>query len=262
MKHQLTLLLLCAAFSLSAGIIVTNGLTHEHSVVGGQLETGVVDIRNLSRTPQRVIFYISELSVSCKGETFQPSDTGNVKRSNAAWVSLSANERLLAPGEEFSLSYEIKTPEGERRGSFWSLLMVEEQPLIDTSSSRVGMRISSNVRYAVQLVTSFTSEDETIEVSFENVELQKEGDRKALAVKLFNSSQKMVKPIVRMEIYNKGGDLVMENISDKRKLYPDQCRTYYVALEDLELGDYQAVLVADCGNQDVFGLTVNLRVDE
>lgn len=262
MKNYLTgLCLFLILGGLNASISVTNGLTHEHIVSQNEMQTGLVEIMNIGKSVQRVLFYLSDFPADCKGEVFQPADTGSVVRTNSPWITLSASERMIAPGEKYTLKYEIKTPNKLLKGSFWSLLMIEEQPLIDTADTRIGVKISSNLRYAVQLITSF-EDDESVKVSFENVELQFIENEKMLAVKLFNECNKMLKPIVKMEVYNEAGELILEERAKDRKLYPSQCRTYYIPSGNLEPGKYQAVLVADCGNRDLFGLTVNLNVDE
>lgn len=261
MKNLLFFILVTVGFNVFGGITITNGLTHEHLVSKNEQQTGIVEIQNIGKTVQRVLFYLNDFQVDCKDEIFQPTDTGVAERSNSTWVTLSATERLLGPGEKYTLKYDIKVPNKSLKGSFWSLLMVEEKPVIDTNRTKIGVHISSNIRYAVQLVTSFSDEEE-VSVSFENVELQEENGLRALAVKLFNESSTMVRPVVKMEIYNELGDLIMEQRAKDRKLYPAQCRTYYIPTEGIAIGKYQAVLVADCGNGDVFGLTVNLNVDE
>lgn len=262
MKHLFTFLFLIAiGVTAQATIVVTNGLTHEHDLSRGGSDQGFIEIRNAGDKPSRVIFYLQDMAADCNEQAIQPTDTGMVTRSNSKWMQLGSVERLLAPGERYSLQYQINAPNEDLKGSYWSLLMVEEKPLIDTTQNRYGLNISSNVRYGIQIITTFPSSEE-VQVNFENVELQEENGNKALAVKLFNESAKMVKPQVKMEVYNKAGDLLFTEVTKAKKLYPNQCRTFYLKTEKLELGIYQVVLVADCGNQDVFGLTVNLNVDE
>jgi hypothetical protein len=262
MKNAILLIILSVLCgSAGATIVVSNGLTHEHDLTKGGSDQGFIEIRNAGDRPSRVIFYLQDMAADCKEQAIQPTDTGMVTRSNARWMQLGAVERLLAPGERYSLLYEINAPNEDLKGSYWSLLMVEEKPLIDTTQTRYGLNISSNVRYGIQIITTFPSSEE-VQVNFESVELQEENGNKALAVKLFNESAKMVKPQVKMEVYNKAGELLFTETTKAKKLYPNQCRTFYLKTENLEIGVYQAVLVADCGNQDVFGLTVNLNVDE
>ncbi len=253
---------LLAFGSLRASVIITNGLTHRHELRGSANEQGQILIKNVGTTPERIVIYLKDLLVDCENEDLNIAPPGTLPRSNYSFIRLGARERLLAPGEEFPLRYDISpSPDKKFIGSYWSLMMVEVQSPIDTNRLDKGVKVSSNIRYAIQIITDFSS-DEEVEINFDDVAFNGNEEEKVLDVKLSNQSIKLVLPRLKLEIYDDKGDLIFEEKSAIKKLYPGQCRRFQVPVNDLPPGQFQAVLVADCGESDLFGMTINLAVDE
>ncbi len=258
----LVALLSVIAVPVKGSVLVTNGLTHRHDVTEGQYDRGVVVLKNVGDTPERVVVYFQDLKVGCNtDDDLSYSDPGTSNRSNAQWLKVSLKERVLEPGEEFPLRYEINIPDSQYHGSFWSLLMVEIKKPIDTTQLQYGVRVNSNVRYAVQIITDFNSPKAT-EVEFTEVSFENKGDEKMVMITLENHGDKVLIPMVRLEVYDKEGELLLEQKADTKKLYPNQCRSFSIPVSDLAKGNYQGVLVADCGESDLFGMTLNLEVDD
>ncbi len=260
MKKLLPLLLLSigTAFWCDASVLITNGLTHVHEMVGAKEDKGVIYIKNVGDQPERLEIYFRDLMVDCENDN-QYVDPGTTQRSNAGWIRLSTEEKILQPGEEFPLRYDIRLPNEDLAGSFWSLLMVEVKRPIDTASMRFGVSVNSNIRYAIQLITNVGSSNEAT-VDFANVDVMLE--KRSLNVTLQNGGDKMVVPKLNLEIYDETGELIATQKAQPSKLYPGQCRAFVVPLGNLRRGKYQGVVVADCGNANLFGVTMNLQVDE
>lgn len=257
----LVIFLLLVAVPVQASVLVTNGLTHRHDMSGTQSDKGVVVLKNIGKTPERVLVYFQDLEVNCntqRGLTYTDPSTG--PRSNAAWIKIGMEERVLQPGEEFPMRYEINVPKAQHEGSFWSLLMVEIKKPIDTTQLEYGVRVNSNVRYAIQIITDFDSPEATA-VEFLEVALNDYEDGQMVVVTLENQGNKLLVPIVKIEVYDDEGQLLLEQKADTKKLYPAQCRSFSIPISDLPKGKYQGVLVADCGESDLFGMTLNLEVD-
>lgn len=260
--HYLSFVLfLVSSIALKASVLVTNGLTHRHDLQGVDEETGYVILKNIGDEPERILVYFTDLDVGCDDRP-QYVDPGTTERSNYQWIKVGIEERILQPGEEFPLRYEINVPKKKHTGSYWSLLMVEVKKPIDTTQLDYGVRVSSNVRYAIQIITDFPPDVPT-NVEFNAVELNEhEVMGKVVNVTLVNSGEMVLLPEVKIEVYDNNGELVLETAADTKKLYPGQCREYQVPIEDLAIGKYQGVLVADCGAADLFGMTLNLEVDD
>ena len=256
-----TVLFLFVATSLSASVLVTNGLTHRHDLQGVSEETGYIVLKNIGDEPERILIYFKDFEVGCDGESHYV-DPGTTERSNYNWIKIGIEERILQPGEEFPMRYQITVPKKKHSGSFWSLIMVEVQKPIDTTQLEYGVRVSSNVRYAIQIITDFPTDVPT-NVEFKAVQLMEHhGMGKVVNVTLENFGQKVLVPEVKIEVYDNNGELILQKTADTKKLYPSQCRDFQVPLEGLPIGSYQGVLVADCGAADLFGMTLNLEVDD
>jgi hypothetical protein len=254
-------LLLLSALSLNASVLVTNGLTHRHDLQGVDKETGYIVLKNIGDEPERVLVYFKDLDVACEEQT-QYVDPGTTERSNYKWLKVGIEERILQPGEEFPMRYEITVPKKMHTGSYWSLIMVEVKKPIDTTQLEYGVRVSSNVRYAIQIITDFPTQIPT-NVEFKAVELLEHDIMgKVVNVTLENFGETVLVPEVKIEVYDNNGELILQKVADTKKLYPTQCREFQVPIKDLPVGSYQGVLVADCGEADLFGMTLNLEVDD
>lgn len=254
-------IILLSTLGLSASVLVTNGLTHRHDLQGVDSETGYIVLKNIGDDAERVLIYFKDLEVGCEGQA-QYVDPGTTERSNYNWIKVGIEERILQPGEEFPLRYQINVPKKPHTGSFWSLIMVEVKKPIDTTQLDYGVRVSSNVRYAIQIITDFPTITPT-NVEFKAVSLMEdEVMGKVVNVILENFGEKVLVPEVKIEIYDNNGELILQKSADTKKLYPDQCRDFQVPIEGLPIGKYQGVLVADCGAADLFGMTLNLEVDD
>jgi len=131
------LAVLIVLFSISdtnATVIVTNGLSHTHRMANVDKTRGIVEIKNVGKKLQRVRFYIKDQSMDCKtGGSF--FDVGTLDRTNARWITLATNETTLDTGQVFELAYEINKPAAlEKKGSFWSMIMVENVPDVSTEA--------------------------------------------------------------------------------------------------------------------------------
>ncbi len=257
----ISLLAVCLSWNTKAGIIVTNGLTHRHQVQPASAQSGVIVLKNVGRKAKRFVVYFQDLPANCEGQELQIAAPGSTPRSNANWISVEVLDRVMAPGEEFPLKYEVNTPDSSLKGSYWSLLMIEVKNPIDTGQAERGIRISSNVRYAIQIITDFASAEEA-KLSFNSVELNKANGKKFIEARLFNEGGVVLLPDLKLELYDEEGILLFESHAKKKKLYPGQCKSFSIPLEKLNVGSYQAVIVADCGNSNLFGVTINLNVDD
>lgn len=256
----LVVFLLLAALQGQASVVVTNGLTHRHDLQNTTAETGYVVLKNVGKQAERVLVYFRDLKVSCSG-SHSYVDAGSTNRSNANWIKVGFEEKTLQPGEETAVRYEISAPSDSLKGSYWSLMMVEIKKPIDTTQLDYGVRVSSNVRYAIQIITDFGTQTPT-NVEFATISMVEDEGSNTINVTLQNQCDKVLLPLVKIKVYNESGELVLEKQADTKKLYPAQCKSYMVPIKELARGAYKGVLVADCGESDLFGMTLNLEVDD
>ncbi|MFK7933366.1 MAG: hypothetical protein AB8G22_07640 [Saprospiraceae bacterium] len=265
MKHNQVLfaLLFCllTTFSAQAGVVILNGLSHIHQVNLGENYRGSIQIRNSGNADQDVKLYLRDYRFHHNGDAFYDEPNYH-ERSNTDWITLTPTLVTLKPYEERTIFYEINVPaEVKLDGTFWSVIMVEGIKDLGKTASG-GVSINTQVRYAVQVATNM-GETGTRELEFIGAEIKKLPDAtKRLFVNVENKGERLLQPTMQVEIFDEGGNSVGQFTADRRKVYPETSTRFFVNLPQLPIGKYQALLLADCSDEDVFGINVELSVDE
>lgn len=245
-----------------AGIVVLNGLTQEHNLHTTGVDAGKIIVKNTGSKPERVIVYLNDMVQNCSSSVDFIS-AGESSQSCADWVVLETTDIVLEPHQEYAIRYQINKPDDiANAGSYWTAIMVEGATPIDTSQVEKGFEVNTKVRYAVQVIVNVGSYSPG-KVIFKDVSLSKsETGNLGMVVLLENRGIFLLKPVVSLELYNENGDLVHEVQIPFKKLYPNSCKAFELPLSNIEKERYTAVLVADCGNEDVFGININLDLSE
>lgn len=251
-----------AAFiSAQASIVVVNGLSHEHKLAGTAAVQGNIVVRNTGDKTKRARIYKTDVIHNCKGETeFDLNlDRG---RCNAKWLTISDNEILMTAGQTVNITYSMKPETGvEQVGSYWGVIMVEEVEDLDTSLPTVGVKVNALVRYAIQIIGSYEA-GAIKQLEFQGLKLDTTEGSKILKIGINNTGNLMMKPIVILELYDAGGNQVARKELPYQKVYPGYCKLFELPMGDIPAGTYSGVLVADCGDESIFGLEVQLDVPE
>lgn len=246
----------CSCYSAQGAIVVLNGLTHIHNTAQGGEFQGKVSLKNDGKAPVRVLIYGQDLSVEC-GKSAEYLASGAVPLSLNAWITLGVDERTLAPGEEYEVSYTVKIPEeGVSKGSYWQVLMVEGADPVREEVMQ-GVTVNSKVRYAIQVIVNVGG-FENPALAFENLEIKK-GDSSALEVVLKNSGTYAAVVHLTLELHDAEGRRVKKLESSPRRIYPSFCNSFSIPLEGIPPGKYAGVLVADNG-KDLFGSNLSLEL--
>ncbi len=267
-KHNLwmsviwaSLFLLYFSSSTLANIIVVNGLTHEYKALSGETYRGTVEVQNNSDKDQYVKIYQKDYFFFHTGEILY-NDPGSSERSNANWITLSNNYTKLAAGEKLSIQYEVTVPNSDSLiGSYWSLIMIEGVNDIDTNNITGGISIQSVMRYAVQIITNI-NESGLRKLEFINVSLLNEDSTKFLQVDIKNTGERFMSPVLKLELFDSIGNSAGIFEAVKRKVYPGTSTRSRVIIDDVPPGLYQALLIADNGDEYVFGLNLSLEIED
>ena len=242
-----------------AKVIVLSGLTNVGSANPGQIVEGEVLLQNIGDKEERILIYLNDLVQDCQTATSY-APVGTHPRSSGNWIELNAADRLLAPMEEFSLKYKVKVPEEKNlRGSYWSILMVEIVDPIKEDQLDYGIAMDSKIRYGVQLITNVGAEEPSV-IEFAGVELNQKDGGYVLSATAENISEFMVTPTMVLEVYNQDAELVLKTEVPFKKVYPKSCKTFELPIQNLEKGNYDALLVADYG-KDLFGTNLEFSID-
>lgn len=248
--------LLAFCINSNATITVVNGMTHEYNAGNGSVFNGEVIIKNLGKTPARVLFYKNDLKHTCQGET-QFVEAVDNKRSVCKWIEVSNNEITLNPEEEITATYRLTIPkEGNFDGSFWGCIMVEEAEALDTSNRQKGIRVRSLIRYAVQIVANFAKQDKNLDILTPSIDSTDVG--MVMNVNINNTGNTLMTPVVVLELYDDLGTVIKRIEVPTQKIYPDMCKNFQLELNGVPKGKYTGVLVADCGEEEIYGLNVTV----
>jgi len=240
-----------------AGIIV-DGLVHESVAGSGEAYTGTVTIRNAEFEPMRARLYQKDYLFYSDGSNIY-GEPGADERSNASWMTLSANY-VEVPGESsVDVRYTVNVPADESlRGSYWSLLMIEELPAggADATSESLSTQRSSVIqvlRYGVQMVTHIGGTGETVVAFTDQTLVQGEDGTRTLLIDVENTGERSMRPNLWVELHDSSGSRLGRFESEKRRLYPGTSVRFAVDLTDAPGGSYQALVVVDNGDEHVFG---------
>lgn len=258
-NHTILTLLLFGIFnSLSAGIVVVNGLSHSHEMQKGEMDKGVLVVRNNGSLPENIVIYQKDFSFNHKGESFY-DEIGTNARSNANWMIINPISFVIQPQEEVEVVYEIRTPDSDTlRGTYWSTIMVEPAVELDTSTEDLSVSIRTVLRYAVQIVVNINPENEVLksELQFLNVNLNTEGTNPKLLIDVENNGEVMLRTEMAIHIYYADGSLFGVFKSRRSRTYPGTSKRYIIELPELEKGEYKSTLLADSENDEVLGVEV------
>lgn len=245
---------------LQASIVVLNGLSHENTAQPGETYRGTIQIQNTGTIEKSARIYLKDYWFSYTGES-KNDDAGTLARSNAAWITYNPELITLEGGEIKTIDYEVKIPANDTLvGTYWSVIMVEGITPPDTIKREMGVTINTAIRYAVQIVTNIGNTGKS-DMEFIGLELSKDENENVLLVAVQNVGQRILKPEMNLELFDEEGNSVANINSERRKTFPGTSITTTLVLKGVKPGNYNGVLVANCGEDRMYGtnLTIELK---
>ncbi len=255
-------LLLLPALPCSAMVTVTGALTREHDVSSGKAYEGTIEVVNPDKVPQEIKVYQTDYRFSADGTT-EYGEPGKLPRSNARWLAISPIQATIPAGESVTIHYSIQVPsDATLRGTYWSMIMVE--PIApnapesgSTDRTKVAVGVREVLRYGLQIVTTF-GETGKSEVRFNGIRLQADNEKKLLVMDLENTGERLLRAAVWAELYDSKGSFVGKFDGGKHRLYPGTTARFTAELLGVAGSTYKALIIADCGGDDVFGANVSI----
>ena len=137
-----------------------------------------------------------------------------------------------------------------RVGSYWSMIMVEDRtPLRYQALPARGVAVSTIMRYGVQ-IASHISGTGAPRITFSSPVME-DG---TVNIDVSNAGTLACRPALRLEVYGASGTIAATFTSQRGLLYPETSLRQKFALKDLAPGTYTALLVADVGGSELFGV--------
>lgn len=258
--------MLLAGTAASEGISIEGGLTHEKVASAGETYQGVIVIRNQTDSPQEVKVYQTDYWFNHEGQVSY-GEPGKAARSNAPWISFSPVRVTVAPRDKSSVNYTIAVPAVDTlAGTYWSMLMIEGVPETspETSGSpkekKMSLGITHVMRYAIQVITHIGETGER-KVSFLKTAVVKDQDRRILQVDVENSGQRLLRPQLWVELHTAQGESAGRFQGEQLRIYPQTSKRFNIDITAVPAGTYKALVVGDCGGNDLFGITYTLKLE-
>jgi hypothetical protein len=243
-----------------ADIAVEGELPRDYAVSPGQHVEGTIIVVNPGAYTAEAKLYQTDFRFTADGTTYFDAP-GSQPRSNAPWVRVTPAILIIPAGQKAMASYSIDVPENPAfSGSYWSIIMVEESrpPVPDPKTTLV---MTQNVRYGVQLSVTIGNTGST-NIKFANPQALKEERGTVFSIDLTNTGERMVKPLVNLELYDAEGKSAGKIDSLPYRIYPGTSSRYRFELPvDLPRKTYKVLVIADCGQNKVFGASLNLSLE-
>ena len=259
--RRLVLRLLClllTPIASFAGIQVQNGLTHTHSGIAGNIMTGKIRVKNVGKKEERIIIYKQDLALSCN-TVVEYQEVGFNPRSSGNWIQTNVDEKVIGINEEYDIIYTVTIPNSaELSGTYWNIIMIEGAEPVKEEADK-GIKVSSRVRYAVQLIVDVGT-FQSPQLSFENFAYTKnQAGNQTIQVQLANKGDYASKTKLILEVYGANGEKLKVIESQSKRLYPKKCNEFEIELKGLPVGKYEGIVVADNG-KDLFGANISIDV--
>jgi hypothetical protein len=258
----------------NAQVTVTNGLSHIVSINLGDEYNGIINLTNTGNTKTKITLEQYDLQTDSTGH-FNFIGPNQIPRSNAEWITFYPTQLEIKAGAEAIIHFRIKAPTEQNSGlwstfsleeligSYWSLVVVKTGPLSEMIPDKANRHseINTVVQYGIQIITNIGQTGlRNLDILQANL-ITGETDRNLL-VEIKNSGQLLLRPEVRVEIYEQGGSQIKTFKSRKKRIYPNGVRKDKYSINNIPPGKYNALVIADCGGEDVYGRQFALSVEE
>jgi len=256
--------LLPAASSFAVDIAVIGGLTRQAEVQPGGKVEGKIVLSNSGAKPQQAKVYQTDYMHFADG-TAKYDAPGGVARSNAAWITFTPQQLEVPAGGSASVFYTIQVPEvQDLRGTYWSMLMVEplteESPeLVPAGTDKPSVGIRTVMRYGIQMLTE-VGKTGSCELKFPAKRLVAQDNDRALQVDVENVGERQVDPLVWAELYGADGISIGRFDGQRARIYPGCSARFEMNLSRVPAGPYTVLIVADNGDDHVFGTQAKLEI--
>jgi hypothetical protein len=260
-----TVILLTFCLVAQAGVVIVGSLIHEKETGIGETYTGqIVASNNSDDKPQEVKLYQQDYFFEAEGKIFY-NEPGTQIRSNAKWITYSPARFIIPPKENLIINYSIKVPnDPSLKGTYWSVLMVEgvpeESPESALSTTRqIQVGIIQLIRYSIQLVSHIGTTGNK-QIQFISTKMLSEGGKQLLILNVKNTGQRFLRPNLWAEFYTEDGNFLGKYDGGNYRLYPDTSTSYKMDITGLPKNKYKALIIADCGGDDIFGVNLTLQL--
>jgi len=248
-----------------AGVSVPSGLTYEKEAPPGGTYKGAIQLINTGKGPQEVKIYQTDYLFYSDGSNIY-GEPGKDARSNADWITFSPRRLTIPPKGTAQVNYTLEVPDDKALvGTYWSMLMVEgisssSPEAVKKEKGVISMGITQIIRYGLQMITQI-GDTGTHKLKFVKTKILKTDDKRILQIDMENIGERLLRPALWAELYDEKGRSVGKFEGGKLRIYPGTSVKFRIDLSRVPKGTYKAMVVADCGGDDLFGATYTLKFE-
>jgi hypothetical protein len=251
MKFKILCIFVLCICSLWSRIIVQDDLTKVYNVSVGESGNGTIQLHNPTDTSINIRVSSADYLYNANNETFF-LEPGKYVRSNADWIRF-PQTLTVRPFQTATLPFTYYVPnDRELYGSYWSVLFIEQEAdfFIDEVDDLV-----LNLRYSVQIVHNIIGTGR-VDLSFQDVRFNR--DNLTIAIK--NTGSNWFESNIKVDIYDERAFLIGSYLKPRVRIYPDLDLQVTIPFTPLFGNEYYAVIVVDCGNNQIFGHQVSFHM--
>lgn len=246
-------------------IDILGELTQRMSIAIGAAGQGQILLQNNTEKPEVVRIYQTDYLFYADGRTLYDKPGTNA-RSNAKWITLTPDQIMVPAKGNATINYTIKVPDDKSlHGSYWSMIMVEPIPEASltppkgTEKNPVAYGVTTIIRYGIQIICDVGAPERGM-IRFANKRLISDKNQRVFQIDIENTGSKLLAPLVWTELYGNSGTSVGRFEAGRAKVYPGCSARFVIDLSKVPPGTYKAIVVADNGDEDVFGAQYTLDV--
>jgi hypothetical protein len=248
----------------SSAITIPTGLTIEKTLSPGEAAQGRIEIINPDEEEVTVRIYQTDYMFYSDG-TSEFAKPGGVARSNASWITYAPDRLVIPPRGRSEVSYRISAPnDPDLKGTYWSVIMVEplakgalEPPSPEKGKVKLG--VQAVFRHAVQMVTHIGDTGKSA-MEFGDKRLEKAEGHVFLVLDVKNTGERWLVPALYLDLYDGSGRALGRFEGGRLRIFPGCSVRYRVSLGGLRLGKYNALVMLDAGEGQIFGAKYTLEV--
>jgi peptidoglycan hydrolase-like protein with peptidoglycan-binding domain len=258
-KYILILFFLMAIARLNGQVSVLGELSRTSTASPGETYQGTIEVVNGGKLEEAVKAYQTDYRCDADGHN-EYGDPGLLPRSNAKWIEFSPRQLRVPAGEKGIINYIVHVPRIDSlAGSYWSMFMIEPDAKIDPKAFKGQFGIFTVLRYGIQMITNI-NDTGTKGFQFSNVKLAKDSTGYLIWFDSANTGQRWLKASIWAELWDKDGKHIGKFEGNELHPLPGNSSRQAVRITNIQPGRYKALLVADCGGEDVYGMNLNLEI--
>jgi hypothetical protein len=244
-----------------SNIIITGDLSNTRWVAPGESYSGTIEVKNTDSNPQEIRIIQNDYRFDSDGKV-EYNEPGTSSRSNAAWIQYSPRRASVPPHENLMINFTVTIPPADSLfGTYWSMIFVEPVPSgsLDPKNMEKKLGIQATTRYGIQIISNINRQSRP-KIEFFNPKIVNEKIKRIFEIDLKNTGSLETRPKVTVQLTDTEGKTFGPYEFERHRIYPGTSRRCKFDISGLHQGDYNTIIVADCDDENIFGINQMLKV--